>query len=70
MQPATATERVWTVKELDILNELCKPIVVVVSSIYESPHTSVACMMCFAYIARPVSDIAIHWQGTGIAEPA
>lgn len=69
-QPATSTERVWTVKELDILNELCKPVVVVAASIYETPHMSVACMIFLAYMARPATNIAMYWQGTGIAEPA
>lgn len=32
------SERVWTLKELDILHELCKPTVVIASSVYESPH--------------------------------
>lgn len=33
-----AKERVWKLQELDILHELCKPTVVIVSSVYESPH--------------------------------
>ena len=32
------SDRVWTLKELDILHELCKPTVVIASSVYESPH--------------------------------
>ena len=31
-------ERVWKLEELDILHELCKPTVVITSSVYESPH--------------------------------
>ncbi len=33
-----SSERVWTLKELEILHELCKPTVVIVSSLYDSPH--------------------------------
>ncbi len=35
---SASSERVWTLKELEILHELCKPTVVIVSSVYECPH--------------------------------
>ena len=37
-------ERVWTLKELEILHEICKPSVVIASSVYDSPHRYV----CFS----------------------
>ena len=34
----TAPDRVWSLKELDILQDLIKPIAVVVTGEYEDPH--------------------------------
>ncbi len=31
-------DRVWTLKELDILHDMAKPIAVVVDGAYEDPH--------------------------------
>ncbi|KAL0049434.1 hypothetical protein WJX82_002295 [Trebouxia sp. C0006] len=36
---SASSERVWTLKELEILHEICKPTVVIVSSVYDSPHS-------------------------------
>lgn len=36
--PVTAPDRVWSLKELDILQDMTKPIAVVVSGAYEDPH--------------------------------
>lgn len=35
---SASSERVWTLKDLEILHEICKPTVVIVSSVYDSPH--------------------------------
>ena len=34
----TAPDRVWSLKELDILQDLTKPIAVIVTGAYEDPH--------------------------------
>lgn len=34
----TAPDRVWSLKELDILQDLTKPVAVVVTGAYEDPH--------------------------------
>lgn len=65
-----SSDRVWTLKELEILNELCKPIIVVVSSIYDSPHTLVAYVRCLAHLTKTVTNFATRWQGAWITEPA
>ena len=36
--PVTPPDRVWSLKELDILQDMTKPIAVVVSGAYEDPH--------------------------------
>lgn len=36
--PVTPPDRVWFLKELDILQDMTKPIAVVVSGAYEDPH--------------------------------
>lgn len=36
-----STDRVWTLHELELLNEVQKPIAVIVSAVFEDPHRSV-----------------------------
>ena len=36
--PPTAPDRVWSLKELDILQDITKPIAVIVTGAYEDPH--------------------------------
>lgn len=36
--PVTPPDRVWSLKELDILQDMTRPIAVVVSGAYEDPH--------------------------------
>ena len=41
-RPAGAsTDRIWTLHDLELLNEVQKPIAVVVSAVFEDPHRSV-----------------------------
>ena len=48
-----SSERVWTLKELEILHEICKPTVVIVSSVYDSPHRYVRFSVCLTADAKP-----------------
>ena len=36
--PAVAQDRVWSLKELNILQDMTKPIAVVMTGAYEDPH--------------------------------
>ncbi len=50
---SASSERVWTLKELEILHEICKPTVVIVSSVYDSPHRYVRFSVGLFADARP-----------------
>ena len=35
---ASGTDRVWTLSELELLNEVQKPVAVIVSAVFEDAH--------------------------------
>ena len=49
---ASDPQRVWTLNELDILQDMAKPIAVLVNGVYEDPHRYPAAVQCQAAVLQ------------------